>query len=397
MILSGIRVLDAGSFIAGPAAATVMGDFGAEVIKIEPPEGDPYRQLHRAPGNPVCDRDYCWIVDSRNKKGLALDLKKPAGREVLERLLRSADVFLTNMPLGVRERLRIRWEDLAPLNERLIYASLTAYGETGPEASKTGFDSTAWWARSGLMDNVRSSPDAPPARSLPGMGDHATAMALFGAIMLALYRRERTGKGGMVSTSLMANGVWSNAMLAQAMLCGSPFELRPPRERALNALNNLYRCRDDRWFMLAVVTEEKQWPNMVAALERPDLAEDPRFSTLPARRANAAALVAEFDRIFATRDYAEWRAKLDAHGITFGGIAKLQDLPEDRQMLETGVIRPLSDGSGMVVDSPIRVEGEAKAPAGPAPAVGEHTDVLLRDLGYDDAAIAALRRDGTVA
>ena len=211
MILAGIRVLDVGSFVAGPAAATVMGDFGAEVIKIEPPEGDPYRSLHRLPGSPEGDRDYYWVLDSRNKKGLALDLKRPEAREVLERLVRSADVFLTNMPLDVRARLGIRWADLEPLNGRLVYASLTAYGESGPEANKTGFDATAWWARTGLMDNARSGPDAPPARSIPGMGDHATAMALFGAVMMALYQRERTGKGGMVSTSLMAAGLWSNA------------------------------------------------------------------------------------------------------------------------------------------------------------------------------------------
>ena len=398
MILSGIRVIDAGSFIAGPAAATVMGDFGAEVIKIEPPEGDPYRQLYTAPGNPPSDRDYCWIVDSRNKESLALDLKQPAAREVVESLVRCADVFLTNMPLDVRKRLAIRYEDLAPLNDRLIYASLTAYGESGAEAGKTGFDSTAWWARSGLMDNVRSSPEQPPARSLPGMGDHATAMSLFGAIMLALYQRERTGKGGHVSTSLMANGVWSNAMLGQAMLCGAPFQLRPPREQALNALNNLYRCRDDRWFMMAVVSEERQWPGFVRAIDRPDLASDPRFVTLEVRRQNARALVAELDQLFATRDYAEWRARMDANGVTFGSIAKLEDLPGDQQMLDAGVLKHMAPGSGaeLTIDSPVSVCGAEKRPAGPAPAIGEHTDQVLRRCGFADQDIARLRELGAV-
>ena len=268
MVLAGIRVLDVGSYVAGPAAATVMGDFGAEVIKIEPPEGDPYRSLHRLPGSPVGDRDYYWVLDSRNKKSVALDLKRPEARDALERLVRSADVFLTNMPLDVRARLGIRWADLEPLNGRLVYASLTAYGESGPEANKTGFDATAWWARTGLMDNVRSAPDAPPARSIPGMGDHATAMALFGAVMMALYQRERTGKGGMVSTSLMAAGLWSNAMYVQAHLCGAAVRQRPPRERALNALGNMYRCGDDRWFILAALSEERQWPGFVRALGR---------------------------------------------------------------------------------------------------------------------------------
>jgi crotonobetainyl-CoA:carnitine CoA-transferase CaiB-like acyl-CoA transferase len=400
MLLTGITVLDVGSFIAGPAAATVMGDFGADVIKIEPPEGDPYRTLYRLPGSPESDRDYYWTMDSRNKKSLALDLKRPEARGVLERLVASADVFITNMPLDVRERLRIRWPDLEPLNRRLIYASLTAYGETGPEANKTGFDTTAWWARTGMMDNARSSPDAAPARSIPGMGDHATSMSLFGAIMLALYQRERTGRGGMVSTSLMAAGLWSNSMFVQAHLCGATIRPRPPREQALNALANLYRCGDDRWFMLAALSEERQWPALVRALGRPDLAADPRFATLPERRSHVRALVAEFDAIFATRSWAEWRERLDAEGITFGGIAKLEDVPDDLQMREIGALIPLCNPdarANLTVNSPIFYEGAVKASAGRAPGVGEHTDEVLRKCGFEEVEIRALRDIGVVA
>lgn len=399
MPLSGIRVIDAGSFIAGPAAATVMGDFGAEVIKIEPPEGDSYRRLGDSPGNPVSKDDYAWIVESRNKKSIALDLKQPAAREVLATLVKGADVFLTNMPLNVRTRLGIRWEDLSHLNDRLIYASLSAYGEKGDEASKTGFDSTAWWARSGLMDNVRSAPDAPPARSLPGMGDHATAMSLFGAIMLALFRRERTGKGGMVGTSLMANGVWSNAFLAQAMLCGAPFKLRPKREESLNALNNLYEAADGRWFMLAMVSEDRQWPGLLKAIGRPELAADARFVDKPARIANSHALVAELDRTFATRDYAWWQARMDECGVTFGSIAKLGDLETDAQMLATDVIVPLNDPNSAAkntVGSPIVLEGVTKRPARAAPGIGEHSEAILESFGFDAEAIAKLRASGAV-
>ncbi len=399
MVLEGIRVLDAGSFVAGPAAATVMGDFGAEVIKIEPPEGDPYRTLHRLPGSPESDRDYYWTMDSRNKKSLALDLKRSEARDVLARLVRSADVFVTNMPLDVRARLGIRWPDLEPHNARLVYASVTAYGETGPEMNKTGFDATAWWARTGLMDNARSSPGAAPARSIPGMGDHATAMALFGAVMLALYQRERTGKGGMVSTSLMAAGLWSNAMLAQAHLAGATIRPRPPREDALNALANMYRCGDDRWFMLAALSEERQWPALVRGLGRPDLAEDPRFATLAARRAHVRDLVAELDVIFATRPWAEWRERLDAEGITFGGVHKLEDLAGDRQMLETGALMPLCDPdarAALTVNSPVFYDGAAKVAAGRAPRIGEHTDEVLRSSGFDAREIQALVRAGVV-
>ena len=198
--LAGLRVIDAASFIAGPVATTILADLGADVVKIEPPDGDTYRHRGGGPGVPESPYNYRWIVDNRTKRGLALDLRKTEGREVLCRLVERADVFVTNTPLDSRARLRIRWEDLAPLNSRLIYASVTAYGERGEEAPRTGFDATALWARTGLMDLVRAAPDAPPPRSLPGMGDHPTGVSLFAAIMTALYERERTGRGTMVST-----------------------------------------------------------------------------------------------------------------------------------------------------------------------------------------------------
>ena len=167
----GLKVIDCASFIAAPAAATILGDLGAEVIKIEPPEGDPYREFYRSTGMPPTEHNFPWELDARGKRGVALDLRQPQGLAVLHRLVRDADVFVTNLPLPARERLKVDYAALAPLNPRLIYGSFTAYGETGPEAGKTGFDSTAYWARSGLMDLVKAEHDAPPARSVSGMGD----------------------------------------------------------------------------------------------------------------------------------------------------------------------------------------------------------------------------------
>src|SRR5579862_3076846 len=198
-LFSDLLVIDCASFIAGPAAATIMSDFGARVIKIEPPGlGDSYRNLFRLRGTPD-DIDYFWALDSRNKESLAVDLKNPTARAALETLLKKADVFITNYPFPVRERLRLRAEDVLPHNERLIYASLTPYGEHGPERDRTGYDTTAWWARSGLMDMVRATGETEMGLSVPGMGDHPTAMAMYAAIATALYRRERTGEGCDVS------------------------------------------------------------------------------------------------------------------------------------------------------------------------------------------------------
>ena len=169
-LLAGVRVIDAASFIAGPVATTIMADLGADVIKIEPPDGDPYRNRTGGPGVAESPYNYRWIIDNRTKRGLALDLRQPAGQAVVHRLVERADVFVTNTPLDSRARLRIRWTDLAPLNPRLVYASMTAYGERGEEAPRTGFDATALWARTEVDGLVRPSPDSPPARSLPGMG-----------------------------------------------------------------------------------------------------------------------------------------------------------------------------------------------------------------------------------
>src|SRR3972149_3077391 len=398
--LDGIKVLEVGSWIAGPAAATIMSDFGAEVIKVEPPgAGDPYRQMPRLPGMPLSEHNYSWLLDSRNKKSLALDVTKPEGRDVLLRLAAQTDVFLTNFPPALLARLRLAWEDLSAVNPRLIYALLTAYGEVGEEATKPGFDVNAWWARSGLMDLVRPA-GAQPTSSMPGMGDHPTAVALFGAIALGLYQRERTGRGAKVSTSLMANGAWATSVLIQALLCGATFVERPPREQALNALVNLYQCRDGRWFVLTLLTEEKDWERFARGIGRADLIADARFATMAARHANSPALVKILDGVFAEKDWAQWQATLEASDIAFEAVVRLQDLRDDRQMAATGTLAPL-EGAGIpglrTVMSPIEVADQTRVPPTRAPDLGEHTDEVLRAAGYDAAAIRRLHDLGVVA
>ncbi len=393
-ILSGLKVIDAASFIAGPASTTIMADFGAEVIKVEPPTGDPFRSALGGSRYPVGGLAHSWILDNRNKKGLVLNLKSNAGREVLYRLVKNSDVFVTNAPQYPRERLGIRYEDLKPLNERLIYASLSAYGETGPEAHRSGFDSTALWARTGLMDLVKPSPDSAPARSLPGMGDHPTAATLFGAIMMALYNRERTGKGSMVSTSLMANGVWSNGCWLQAVLCGNPVKPRPAREDAEDALINLYKTSDDYWLIVTFMNSLARWPEFMERAGAPETCQDARFATAEARAENTKALIGVLDKLFASRDREFWRELLNDMGITFGEVQSIGDVAQDRQMLESGALRKVEDpnvGASLTVDSPVWMEGAAKTPVKPAPKLGEHTVEVLRAAGYDDAEIDQLR------
>ena len=397
-IFKGLKVIDCASFIAAPAAATVLSDFGADVIKIEPPgAGDPYRNLVNLPGYPASEHNYPWMLESRNKRSLALDLARPEGQAVLQKLVADADVFITNFPPPVRERLKISHAQLAPLNDRLIYACFTGYGTKGEEANKPGFDSNAWWARSGLMDLVRADEDTTPARSVAGMGDHPCAMALYSAIVTGLYKRERTGKGSLVQSNLMANGAWASGVLAQAKLVGAKFEPRRSRENALNAVTNHYKCRDGRWLILSLLSEERQWDTLTACLGREDLATDPRFATKPDRHARSVELIKIFDEIFAGRDLAEWRQRLDGTGLVFGIVAILDDLPNDQQMKDNDVLIPFEGENILTINSPIWVAGDAKVKPRLPPGLGEHSDEILRGAGFKAEDIAALRASGTVA
>lgn len=395
-IFDGLRVIDCASYIAGPAAATVMSDFGAEIIKIEPPGlGDPYRAVAQRPaGAPISAN---WVMDSRNKKSLAIDLASDGGQAVLRRLVASADVFITNYPPPVRRKLHLGYEDLAPLNDRLIYASFTGYGETGPEAAKPGFDVTAWWARSGLMDLVRSGEDAIPARSLAGMGDHPSAMAVYGAIVTALYQREKTGRGLLVGSSLLANGLWANSCSVQQQLCGETVKVQPSRPFAPGPTRNHYRCRDGRWIILSIVPLEERWQRFLAVLADDVVAADPRYATVSLREANAHALTAELDRILTTRDYADWHAALEAAGLVFGIVARIEDVPNDAQAIASGALVAFENSSLMTVSSPFWLAGQDKVQPRHAPAIGEHNEAVLAGIGYDAAEIAGLRAAGVIA
>jgi crotonobetainyl-CoA:carnitine CoA-transferase CaiB-like acyl-CoA transferase len=280
------------------------------------------------------------------------------------------------------------------VNPRLIYASLTGYGETGPDRDMPGFDVNAYFGRAGILDAQRYE-DGPPGFSLPAQGDRCAAMTIVAAILLGLRRRDRTGKGGWVGTSLYANGVWSNGTLAQAALVGAFITPRPPRTRPRNALANIYRTRDDRWIQLTLVREDKGWERLCRALDRPDLAADPRFATKEQRRAHAEALAALLDAAFATRDWAEWRPLLRAHEVTFGVIERLQELPSDEQARHAGIIAETT-GSDVprTINNPVRLGFARPRRAGPPPAVGQHTEATLREAGLSADEIAALRASG---
>ncbi|MGE0483370.1 MAG: CaiB/BaiF CoA transferase family protein [Gammaproteobacteria bacterium] len=396
-LLEGIRVVEVATFVAAPGAGTIMGDYGADVVHVEPPgHGDPLRLLHLLQTLPDSEQPYAWMLEGRNKRSVVLDLKQAAGRDILKQLVADADVFITNYQPDVAAELEVRYADLAPLNPRLVYAHVSGYGAAGAEAGRPGYDATAWWARSGLMDLVRPR-DGEVALSAPGMGDHPTALALFGAIMAALFRRERTGRGGEVATSLLASGLWANGIMAQAALCGAAAFKPISHAEAPNPLVNVYRTGDGHHLFLAMVKEAFEWELFCTAIDRPDLKDDPRFATSALRASNNVALVAILDDVFAARAASAWSKVFDRHGVTHGLVQPYEALPDDPQAAANGLYPSYVDGGGLrTVDSPISIAGETKRAPRMAPVLGQHTAEVLGEAGYDPAAIAALAADGIV-
>ncbi len=396
--LEGLKVVEVASWIAAPVAATILADLGADVVKIEPPgDGDPYRGMPASPAFEDVGVNYTWIMAGRGKRSVTLNLKTETGLGILRRLVGGCDVYITNHPLPLRKRFKLTYDELAPLNPRMIYASLTAYGEVGPERDRPAFDQVAYWARSGLLDLVRAT-GAPPVQGLPGMGDHPTGVSLYAAILTALYRRERTGKGGLVHTSLHANGFWSNACLGQAALAGVKFADRRERaDRPQMATHVLYEARDGRYVQLNMVRTEEQVAALFRILGLTHLLQEPRFATPDDRFENGAALAAEMRAVFSTRPAAEWFAALHAEGVPASPVVLTEELGADEQAIANDVLLEVDDaevGMRYVINHPIRLgDVRGRGPARP-PEVGEHCDEVLAELGYSPSEIEELRREG---
>jgi len=397
MFLKDLNVLDVGSYVAAPAAATVMGDFGANVIKVEPPTGDPYRELL---GLIVTEYpNFFWDLDGRNKRSLAIDLTSEQGKQVISKLIEGADVFITNYRTELLEKLGLTYDEVSEINSKIIFGQINAFGLEGPDANRTGFDATAWWASTGLMEAVKR-PDVMPAVSTPGMGDHPTSMALFGGIMGALYRREKTGEGAHVQTSLLASGAWSNSMYIQGALVGYD----AVDGRTVDDLKNLplaspYATSDGRYILLCILNPDKEWSKFLRALNREDLNEDDRFSERINRMMNGAALYDILTEVFASKDSVHWREQLDANEITYSFAATLSEVIGNEQMYANDILVEMTPGRQLyahTVNSPIWITGEDKVTPVVAPNKGEHTSEILAELGLSEAEINTMINDGTV-
>jgi crotonobetainyl-CoA:carnitine CoA-transferase CaiB-like acyl-CoA transferase len=396
-IFSGLKVVDLASFIAGPSAAVILSDFGADVIKVEPPAGDFWRHANKIPPQPQAEDAYQWHLTNRNKRGMTLDLKSPNAQPVLEKLVKWADVFIVNTPHPARKRLKLEYDDVAQWNPRLIYADLTGFGEKGPDAELPGFDITSYWARSGLLSMTRDA-GSPPTWPVSGSGDNATAVGLYSAIVTALYRRERTGKGAHVTTSLLAEGVWSASVSIQAALCGAKFYGLHDRKNPANAAMNVYRSADDQWFVLLVTPDKLEL--LAKAIGRTDLLTDPRFSGPAQLAENMHQLIEILDDVFGEQPLSHWNEVFNGVRVTFGAVRGPQDVINDPQLRLNDIVVPLEGAGGKLtstISSPIQMHGVAKMPARRAPEIGEHNEEILRQLGFDPTEIDGLRASGAVS
>ncbi len=394
-LFDGLKVIDCATVIAAPAAAMMLGDFGADVIKIEQPgSGDMLRMLSDISTTPDAGNDWFWQLDGRNKRSLALNLKDPQGKAILQRLITEADVFITNQPHPVRESLGLTYEELKLLNPRLIYASLTAYGEQGPERNRKGFDQLAYWARSGLMDLMRE-PGTMPSQALPGMGDHPTGVAIYAGIVTALLQRQRTGEGGMVQTSLLANGLWSAAGVAQGAMAGGDMPAYRETNRVYLPTLRPYQTQDGRWLQFNMIRDEELLSLALAAMEALHLLADERFSDFETMRVNREAFGAEVQAIVETKTAATWMGIFESFGVPINLVAVVEDTLNDEQIrINKMAVEPTDKGvrSPWIINHPIKITSVPQVGPRRAPELSEHAHQILSELGYTADEIALLQK-----
>lgn len=396
-IFSGLKVLDVGTVVAGPVAATILADFGADVIKIEQPgEGDLLRVLSDIPTTPDADSNYFWQMDGRNKKDLTLNLKTPEGIEILHKLIADCDVYVTNQPFGVRRVLKLSYDDIKPLNPSMIYASLSAFGEEGPERDSKGFDLLAYWARSGLMDLVRS-PGCKPSQALPGMGDHPTAIALYASIVTALLNKERTGKGAMVHTSLLANGLWSAASIAAGALANGDMDAYRATNQVPAATGYVYATKDNRWLQLTMIRSEGQFLQFLDSIDQLHFIKDERFTTPELWYENREQLSALIQNVLINREAAEWLAIFEAKMVPIELVATVDEAVRNEQLIINNMVVAPTDPDidvPFIINHPIKISNLDQVGPKRAPELGEHTDEILLNLGYSHQQILALKDKG---
>lgn len=395
----GVRVIEVAAWTFVPGAGAILADLGADVIKVEPPTGDPQRGLLNSLNGDTSLPNPFLQVPNRGKRSITLDLSRPSGIATLRQLTATADVFLTSYLPKVRAKLGIEAEDLRAGHERLIYARGSGWGIRGPQADAGGFDAAAAWSAAGVQHKLTAPGAEAPAAQPAAFFDLQGSSAIAGAIAMALFRRERTGQGGVVDVSLLNAGMWTMGPDLAASAVGVSEIPRTDRREAPNPIVNSYRTADDRWLNLVCLQSDRFWPELCELVGRTDLAQDERFGNAAQRFANRAACVAELDKVFGSRTLAEWKQLLAGFSGVWSAAATFDEVCESPQVADNGYLPTVTgtdDRPFRLVAPPYQFDETPNVPVGPAPELGQHTEEILLEYGLDWDAINSLRDDGAL-
>ncbi|MDP2729638.1 MAG: CoA transferase [Dehalococcoidales bacterium] len=406
-VLDGIKVVSVEVHWAGPLVSAYMADWGADVIKVEPPAGEQFRGTTRIEGVSTSREVAGFQVNpsmqilNRNKRSLAINLKTEAGRDVLCKLVEKADVFLSNYQIISLKKLRLDYDTLCQINPKLVYAVVTGYGSKGPDKDEEAYHWVASWARPGIQHTV-TKPGDYPARTPTGMGDINASVHAVAGIAAALFNRERTGKGQELECSLFHTALWSSLGEIQNALSGMQSRGRDEGESARpyawQPLHAAYRTKDDRWLQFSLIQADRYWPAFCQALERPDLENDPRFNNVEKRRENHVELLNILDEIFASRTLDEWDKRCKEHHLIYSRVQTPEEVVKDPQALANNCFVDLDHPAGQmkVLASPTNFRQNPASVRMPAPELGQHTEEILLETGYSWEDIGSLKDEGVI-
>ena len=400
--LENITVVEVDNWMAAPSTGAILADLGARVIKIEPVEGDPMRDTGRSPkveNDDLKNYDLQFDVDNRGKQSVCINLTDPAGVSLVHKMCVSADIFMCNLLSQRQEKYRFDPATLLEVNPKLVHATLTGYGTSGPEAWRPGYDVTAFFGRSGLYDAMREGSDGIVPMARPAQGDHTTGLALLGAILAALRLAEKTGEGQIVETSLFETAVWTQA----TDYATSSVDLAPVRQRARNQMllptANRYPCGDGKWVVFNM-PEASAWPKFCKAIGRGSWVDEERFVDPKSRFRLMHEIVPMVDEALSAKTRDEWGEIFDAAGLIWGPVLGLHEVPEDSQAEAINLFPTLDHetlGQYRTVSIPMRFQSADVKPRGRSPLLGEHTYNVLQDFGVSDSEIESLTQQGVIA
>jgi crotonobetainyl-CoA:carnitine CoA-transferase CaiB-like acyl-CoA transferase len=396
--LEGIRVLEVASWLAAPSCAALMADMGASVIKVEPPGGDTYRRTMQG----LFGEDFIhpsFQFDNRGKRGVCVNLESPEGLELVYRLARDADVFITNLTAPRLARYGLTDKDVHALSPSAVYAVLAGFSVTGPDSHRQAFDQTAFWARSGAM-SVFGDRDDGPLISRGGFGDRTTCLNMLAAILAALRMRDKTGKGQYVEVTLQRTGIWALASDVTTALFQRTQPEKTSKKAPANPIWNFYQTRDGRYLALVMPSALPYWPKFCAMVGKPEWASDPRFQTLLGLAEHGPSLVPEISAMFASNDLEYWRGKLDAAGLIWEPVALLNEVIEDPALRAAGAFSTIVHATGgemEIISAPFHIRDAGIEVRGPAPDAGQHTREVFAEVGVPAATIDELIQKGVLA